>query len=311
MLELETQSPPPPPPPSNWLVAHPYTASTMGAVFLFLVGSYIVFSKSLSSPPPPSVSAWGGTLGSVLNQNQYEQESTRSPEDILQKVQDSPPYNYKIPPLNPDPAVPGQTPQDNGLDLEAFITALSDSQSQVGAPPPKWDNVLYEFPPSNIFSATEAPAARTELQQKLYNYGNEVGSYILSYEQQNRNQTTVLKDQIEDRDDPEKAEAVVQIGRALQNVATNMRGIDDVPSHIASAHQALMDSYTEIGHNLTLVPEAKDTAAFLNAINTYNASADAFAKKFVDMVQIFSKYDVVFSTADAGSIFTFTFTVDE
>ena len=164
----------------------------------------------------------------------------------------------------------------------------------------------YTFIPSGIVSTTTSTSERTDLQQELYNYGNDIGSSIESFEQQHSNMVQILKNQAEDRSDTEKAEAVVRLANAFRDLGNTLSGIENVPSQMAGIHTSLAESYVAIGKNLALVPKAQRDSDFIRAIETYNASADTFTKNYIALASLFGAYGVAFSSSDAGRVFTFT-----
>ncbi len=310
IIEIENQSTPEvvAPHSQHWVSAHPITASLIASTALLLIGSAIVFRHSAANPPAPVITAWGG--GGIDPYNTVTGSVTADQEEIVQQVQNNPPYTYVIPDLkgNTTPSSPQPTENSNDLlDFEQFMAGLGQSTAPGNTAPKEVADITNAFPPTSLFIAPTPKTDRTPLQQALYNYGNEIGSYIQSYEQQHPDQTQVLKNHIEDQNNPIKINAVVQMGRDLQGIGTSLLGMEDVPAQVSAAHKKLAESYQTIGKNLTLVPQAKGNDALLSAIGTYNASADVFAKDLVALVGFFSMYGVTFSAEDAGNIFTFTY----
>jgi hypothetical protein len=307
-LEFDTPTPPSQPAPHG-ISAHPFTASLALIGLLVLIGSSIVFRHGVANPPAPEIAAWGGG-GDTLNPLEIVPGTvTVGQNDISHRVQDSPPYTYTMPDLKGSitpPPPPSAQNSDDSFNYEKFMAGLGQNSSWSGQQSGVTD-ITYAFPPASLFVVPTPTTERSPIQQSLYNYGNEVGSYIQSYEQQHPDQTRVLKDQLEDRDNPSKVEAVVRLGRDLSGIGTSLLGMEDVPSVVSTAHTKVAKSYQTMGQNLKLVPEARSNEALLSAIKTYNASADVFAKDFVALVSFFSTYGVTFGPEDAGSVFTFTY----
>ena len=82
--------------------------------------------------------------------------------------------------------------------------------------------------------------------------------------------------------------------------------MDTVPSEALSAHQALAKSYQDLGANLALIPQAPRDSDFVQAIQTYDTSADVYTRNFVALASLFGAYGVTFAQGDPGSVFTFT-----
>jgi len=143
-------------------------------------------------------------------------------------------------------------------------------------------------------------------QKALYDYGNEVGGEIQSFEELNPDEAQILKDQAEDRTDPTKAAALVSLAKNLAAVGTYMQQMQEVPSSVSDDHNALAQSYLGIGAKLQLVAQAQSDAAFVQAIENYDTSADTFVHNYGALAQFFTEQGVVFSPQDPGSVFSFT-----
>ena len=288
-----------PAPKSGWLRGHPYTAVLAGTGMLVVAGILIIrLSAPVQSSSQPL--AWGGT-GTLVGST-YGSEGSIPP-SILQQTVGGPPYTYTLPNLQVS-TTPDATPA-SGFDFDAFISMLSAHPQQ--NPPSSSGSAsnAYLFIPTGLVSVT-TPAKRTPLQNTLYEYGNEVGSLIQSFETEHPNATQVLADQAQDRADSGKAARLHALADGLKTLGDTLAQLDNVPSQASSAHQALAGSYQALGAKLTLVPSAERDADFLAAIQTYDTAVEKFTKNYVALANLFVAYGVSFSPADAGSVFTFT-----
>ncbi len=289
----------------EWLRTHPYTSALCAAGVLLLLGAFVVQSRA-TLPAETRPTAWGGGAAPLLNPTSYEaaQNTSRGEESILQQVTDGPPYTY-TPPAG---IVPPTTTNEGPYDFETFIALLSAQgrPTSGGMQSASTSIDAYAYLPSGLISTTTPDTGRTSLQQTLYDYGNEIGSSIESFEQQHLDTVQILKGQVEDRSNPDKAQAVVNIGRAFQILGNGLAAMDTVPPAMSSAHKALAQSYIEIGKNLSLIPSAERDSDFIKAIQTYNASADTFTKNYIQIVSLFGAYGVTFTSVDAGRVFTFS-----
>lgn len=289
-----------------WLRTHPYTAALGAAILFALLGAFVVISRA-SQPAGTRTTAWGGEAAQFLNPTSYgaTEKSTQN-QNILQQVQDGPPYTYIAPNVSNSESGDGEV---STYDFDAFIAKLTKESNPKGQTTTSEQDPLasaYAFIPRGLISTSTSNPTRSTLQQELYEYGNDIGSTVESFEQQHSDTPQILKGQIEDRGDTEKAAAVAGIGRDLEEVGNILTAMETVPSSVASAHNALAKSYIEIGKNLALIPKATGDANFIKAIQTYNASADTFAKNYILMVSLFGAHGVTFSGNDAGKVFTFT-----
>jgi hypothetical protein len=289
----------------EWFRAHPYVSAIGAAGAFVLLGAFVVQSRASVSPSGSRPVTWGGTgalVGGSTTQNGPRQNS----EDIMGQVQNAAPYTYITIPSSPNTAADASA--DMSFDFDAFVALLSaggksaGSNSSAGGAP---QTSAYAFIPGGLVSTTTVKS-RTALQKTLFDYGNEVGSFIASFEQQYPNETQILINQAQDRGNADKAAAVVSLGQELSALGDSLSAMDNVPGQMQSAHAALAKSYNEIGGKLALVAKANGDAHFLAAIQSYNASVDVFTKNYVAMANIFVAYGVTFSPGDPGEVFTFT-----
>ena len=278
----------------EWIRAHPYVAASGAAGFLLIIGAAFVESKREMSPSnPPRV--WSGGGQSLLNPSSYTQNRVLQAQLYLNTATDTPIHT----------TITGNSAQDTkSFSFEEIIAAISEPRVSGSATTEPTDT--YSFIPGGLISTTTKPAGRSDSQQALYNYGNDAGSYIQSYEDRHRNAPVTLRDQVEDRNDPQKAEAVREIGGALMQVGRNLEGMEEVPAAIRSAHALLAKSYTEIGGKLQKVPDAAGDEAFITTITEYNSAVDTFTKRYVAVALLLSAHGVIFAPYESGSVFTFT-----
>ncbi len=291
----------------EWIRAHPYAAAICAAAIL-LFGIFIIVRKS-AAPATGDINAWSGVGPGFFDPTSrpaIPQTISADGADIVQQGRGGPPYKYIQPPV-PNAAGESTTaPGHSGLD--AFIQILTQNLTPK-TPVPKDDPSAidaYAFTPRGLVNITAPQPVRTQTQQAIYEYGNEVGSYIQSYEDRNPEVINILEDHFEDRANPQKVAAVEQLARAIKGVGEGLLSMERVPSEMSSAHTALAKSYVEVGTNLALVAKTQLDADFIRAIDVYNASADAFITNFVSMATLFGAHAVNFGPTDTGSAFTFT-----
>jgi hypothetical protein len=291
----------------EWLRMHTYLAMLGGAAVLVVLGAFIVGTRT---PAPPSTSqtvAWGGT-GAILSPSQGLVQS-QDPRTLVQQISGGVSLNTILPvPQRIADNATNTTAADNGFDFNAFISMLS-SENQPTAVPQSDTTApsnAYAFIPSGFVSVASASKPKTPQQQALYDYGNEVGSLIQSFEQENPNASQVLWDQAQDRTDAGKAAALTRLAQGLSALGDSIAAIEIVPAPVQTAHEALAQSYRALGTKLALVPQAQGDAAFIAAVNAYNAAAQTFVTNYVSMANLFVMQGVSFSQTDAGSLFSFT-----
>ncbi len=293
----------------EWIRAHPYS-SAICAIVLLLFGIFIIVRKN-AAPATGAINAWSGVGSGFFDPTSRPatpQTISANGASIVQQGQGGPPYRYIPPPtLN---AASASTTLPGLSDFGALIQALTQNLTPK-TPAPKDDPDAidaYAFIPSGLVNITAQQPVRTQVQQAVYEYGNEVGSYIQSYEDRNTAAINILEDHFEDRANPQKAAAVEQLANAIKGVGESLLSMKNVPPEMSSAHTALAKSYVKVGTNLALVTKAPLDADFLRAIGVYNASADAFITNFVSIATLFGAHSVNFGPTDTGSVFTFTAT---
>lgn len=295
------------------LFLHPYLSALAGIGAILIVGVLFVNMRSGVGVGGSDSAAWGDANVPLLNPSSYAPQAAApaAPDNIQRQIQNTSSYTYV--PTPSASAIPDETETaGDGFDFDAFVSALSESgggaNAQGGAGANSDDSIrsAYAFLPQGIVAATAPQENRTETQQEIYEYGNETGSFIQSFESSHPAMAQVLKNQIEDRTDSSKNAAVVALGESLSRLGQNLTDMEVIPDEVIASHLALAKSYREIGKNLALVPAAADDADLLKKIEAYNASADSFTRNYVALADLIAAYGVKFSPEDPGSVFTFT-----
>ena len=146
----------------------------------------------------------------------------------------------------------------------------------------------------------------TTEQHALYEYGNQVGGDIQGFELSHPNQPATLQDFAEDRTNATKIAAMKKLGADYVALGDLIASTDPVPTQMKSAQDSLAASYRDIGTKLGQIPDAnKSNASLVQAMLTYDATAERYVDSFVNFAQIFSANGVKFSNSDAGSAFVF------
>ncbi|MBI4079999.1 hypothetical protein HY414_02120 [Candidatus Kaiserbacteria bacterium] len=285
----------------NWIRAHPYVATLVATLTVILVGTLVVLNRSGVQPQSTGLRAWGGVGSDLFDPTADVAPGAQTqPDNLYSQVQSGPPFYY-APAAQQLPTAS----QEDDFDFNAFIATLADSSKASvniisGSPLD-----AYSFIPQGLIS-TSTPARRlSPTQQAIFDYGNEAGSYIQSYEERYRAAPQILKDQFEDREDPEKNAALLSLAGALEDIGFQLEGIE-APSPVSAAHKKVAASYKELGQKLALVPNAKSDQAILDAILSYNAAAEVYVQNYVALATLIGAYGVSFSPEDAGSVFTFS-----
>lgn len=285
----------------GFLRAHPYLDALVTASAVIIVGVLVVRTQ-LAAPIQPATDATWGSEGGVFVNTVSDGRTTLAP------TESGPNFQAKdlgyIPLATQNEIGTGPHDASADFDFAAFAAALSRPKTARPVDTSETSSA-YDFIPTGLLATTTLAKPRTSLQNQLYMYGNEVGDTIVSFENSHPDQPAILKNQMEQRDDPSAIAALKGLGNDLAHVGDTLAAMELVPTQAKSAHLALADAYRNIGTKLAAVPDARGDDAIFEAIVTYNASAEDFAKKYVSLAQIFQAYDVTFSPGDGGSLFVF------
>ena len=289
----------------SWIRAHPYIAAIGGAVLLILVGIIVVTQRSDVASGDPAPRTWGGVGTNLFNPSSSgeNQNFAQGPESLYTQAQGGPPFYYT------PTAQEFQFTQveDPNFDFSTFLETLASSgkSTPVGETGGSLLEDLYSFIPQGLISTSTREVYRTPLQDALYNYGNDAGRTIQLFESDAQIAPRILKDQFEDRYNPDKNNALLSVAGHLTEVGVEL-SLMQVPPEVRSAHQKVAESYREMGKMLARIPEAKTDQAVLDAMLAHNAVVETYVKNYVALATLLSAHGVVFSTDDPGSVFTFT-----
>ncbi|OGG52953.1 hypothetical protein A3C20_03740 [Candidatus Kaiserbacteria bacterium RIFCSPHIGHO2_02_FULL_55_25] len=288
----------------EWAHEHPYLSALIAAG-AFLVFGVLVVGYRAAQPQGGSLQVWGGGPNALLNPTSYEPGATVGIQTDIIGGGNAPVFSV----LRPQQQIEAQNEAGGGFDISLFIAGLSQPSTDTATTPVSSQpdlSLAYSFIPSGLVATTTPGPKRGVLQESLYQYGNDVGSYISTYESASVNTGQVLTDQVHDRRNAQKAQAVRNIGTALQTAGKNLQGIEAVPSIVSSAHVALAESYIEAGISLSKVPDAQSDGDFIAAIQDYNTAAEQLGRNYVALANVFAGTGVRFSPQDPGSVFIFS-----
>jgi len=289
----------------HWLLTHPYASSIAGVVFVLVIG-FLVFTARSDVEPVSVAQTWGSIgadltspigIAPVINTRQDQ-------ENLYSQVKGGAPFQYT--PLPPHMIETGAEAADE-FDFDAFITSLTRPSGTKGSNPS--DTALtdaYAFIPGGLISTSTPTKERTALQSAIYEYGNEAGGYIQSYDALYPNASQILKDQFEDRTNSAKNARLLGLADAMIGVGNSLQNIEITPPSLKPAHDKLAKSYAQMGTQLKAIAKAKNDETMLDAILAYNASVEAFTKDYVALASLFSAYGVTFKPDEPGSAFVFT-----
>ncbi|PIR82871.1 hypothetical protein COU20_00020 [Candidatus Kaiserbacteria bacterium CG10_big_fil_rev_8_21_14_0_10_59_10] len=280
--------------------AHARTALLLGAGVLLIAGGFVVGERAPERGGEGALRAWGSS-SAFIDPSAYAPLPQYAETPSVLNTQTTP----RFLPLAPRAALGDGAPLSD--ELGAILRALTRARPTAPAALEATTTSLsYEFIPQGLIALPGSDRARSPREQALYEYGNEVGSYIQEYETRHPNVARVLRDQLEDRQSASKGAAVREVGIDLGAIGEKMGRMEQVPSDVRSLHAALAEGYRDIGERLRGVPDAQGDAALLQAIEAYNAAADSFAGDFVALAEYLALSGVIFSHTDPGSAFTFS-----
>ncbi len=282
---------------------HPVVLMLVAAIVLVLIGLFIV-ERQRAVAPTGSSASWQGS-GAYL-------ETTPSNEPIAMPTtepttsQPTGPETLVIPKGTSTPTKV-VTKTDGSFDYNAMLAQMRGSAAKSGSQgqaQSTYDELMSAFSFAPTFS-TPVPKTKTPEELALISYGNAVGTKLQAFAAVNVNMTQTLTNQVNDRTNISKGNAVRDLGLRYRTLGENVLAMTDIPSSFQNAHKTLGESYVQLGTALSKVPDATDDQGFIAAITAYNTKADAYTNAFVAMVTLFSSQGITFEETDAGSVFSF------
>lgn len=284
----------------QWIISHPYIAALLGIVFV-AGGVFVVRSQTTTPSEEPPV-RWTGPSSFLSDTEGYARnDSENERESIYSAVQSGPPFYYD--PSAPALAFEGSAPE---FDYEAFISMLTQKDSDSGAPENATTFDAYSFIPNGLISTSAPQETQTSVQQALRIYGNTAGAIIQSFESQLQSSPQILKDQFEDRGNAQKNAALTDLAESLANVGYKMEEMTNVPEEIATTHMGVAQSYQEMGQKLADIAKKTSEQAAVDAILTYSDAVEEYIKNYASLSTLFSLHEVTFSNGEPGSVFVFS-----
>ena len=295
-----------------------YPYSLLFVVAGIVLISLVLFARDHSTPAggygPTIAVSTNGTLIDPGISSVNPLTNAPPPLQIGQPSTDSTPYV---------PIIIGQTGPAQTLSTPANEhnpPSVAAPTHTPASPPPSESDQLLNYVYSLIPSGTATPVAlkpRTPTQQALFAYGNEAGQIVLAFDDAHIDMAQVLTDWFADRGsaasnvasnatefDSAGAQA---IAHDMQTAGTSLAALEGVPSAATAANEALAKGYRDAGDRLLVVIKSGggSDAELVEAMKSYNATADSYVSAFVSLATMFSLYGVTFGSGDAGSAFAF------
>ena len=304
-------------------IRHPYILAIIGVVLILVVGSITVKEHSPATlidqtngrGVPLSTYSYTPTTQTAPTAAQTTQTITQNVQPVVTtapQTQNPSTFSYN-PPASTGTIVDTIVKTETAFDFNSFMKSLLQSSSKTpsGQQPTSVNNANTEntymgIPLDAISTPSTGASARTNAQQALYQYGNEAGSYIQSYEQFHSNQAAVVQDYFADRGNPTKVAALQKLGADIKDIGISLKKIENVPAPVATAHLTLADSYIDAGTKLAAQTSAQSNSDLLKAINTYNSAAEKYIRSYVTLAETFPTHGVFFAPEDPGSVFSFS-----
>ena len=307
MLTPEPSPTPPQQTQTDKVKAHPYRTTLIVATSLLLL-FIIVIVVRIGTYGADLPTTWTGAGGVFFTGGRNLSEQERLSAEATVKQQ-SPEAQLGYIPINAPSADNFQG--DTGGDLGKLLALLSHPEATSSARVDTGTPDGYSYIPQGLISIKDETRATTKEAKALAVYGNEVGTYIEGFESLHGGMALTLKDQAEDRKNPDKAAALKRLGQDFAQLGFDLTVMStvEIPEEMKAAHKAYATTYRIVGTNLIKISETKTDDEYLKAITAYNDSVDALTKRFLTIVAIFSANNVVFSSNDTGRVFMFNQTM--
>ena len=308
----------------DWIRLHPIAVALISAIVLIVVGIFIAGGSFARAPGQGGLS-WGQfegarMQGTLIGSNRRPMrlteedvyvplEQLRQSDVILSSEEYVAPKSLGTPPSNQDPKKPLEYDESAIDEIIASVSASARIPRPLPDGPETRLQDLYEYLPFKVAQLSENLTQypeMTKLQNDLFTYGNEVGSSIETYFTLYPNQAETLKRFVEDVGNPEKAEDVARLAEGLETIGDSFKRLEDYPGAVTSVHKRLGESYTTLGRKLRVVASARKPEELLEAVISYNQSADVFAQNYITLATIISVNEVPFTDVDAGRFFVFS-----
>lgn len=288
-----------------WFREYPRSALFAGAVILVLVGSFVVARKS----PVETTSLFSTESTGSISDASFSDYAAHPTEKIIarpisaslmQTVVSNPPFVYSYPFIV----------RDNKTDFVVVPLNTSPAESkkapEVTSDAGFWNQ--YSFMPRGLISTSVTTKTRTPEENALFDYGNELGSYIGDFESAHTDMLKTLTDFFPRSGgfatDGRAREAVLELAGDYAQLGETIARTSAVPKEAQALHIALANGYGDIGRGLAAIANTKEEKEMVKAIIAYGDYANGFVKNFLALADFFGARGVKFSSSDPGNVFS-------
>ncbi|MCG3769858.1 MAG: hypothetical protein JW384_00989 [Nitrosomonadaceae bacterium] len=310
----------------QWLRTHSTLFYALGVGFVILAGAVFISDKFATSTDPAAQVSWGTNDDRFLPEGNILSPRTGGgvapafdEENFFSHLANTKNENASYTSLkNLGDPLKAKTPtvaNDGSLafDDESLIALLGSIESgglirvtEEDAPELELSDIYSLIPVNNSSTTTIATGRRSGAQLDLFDYGNATGVHILGQmETWGTRQNSILKRFIEDPTDGFKIREVEDLADSFIQLGKDMAETEPVPESVKSIHAKVAAGYKSVGEHTRAVSQARSEAELVNAMLASNAASDQFVKDFVSLADIFTAYNVKFSSTDAGRVFVF------
>lgn len=295
----------------SWFSAHKYTATVGAAVLFFIMVAALVAYRS---PAPLATNGITGTIQSIGG-GSPPQEAVSEPVSDAQSTGANSFGGTDATITVSGPSADEQKKSDVALsalnnntdaDLKNLFATLTSINKKSGTTTQIYNP--FSAIPLGLISLDSAPPEQSisAEQRELRRYGNEVGSYIDTYQQLHNDDAVILQNYFNDPQNSAKQAAVKNIAQAIQGIGLQMQQMSTVPASVSSLHAALAKSYVDAGANLSALVGVQGNDALVSAINSYHSKVGIYAQKYAAVALFFSLNHVQFQKNESGSVFMFS-----
>lgn len=281
-----------------WFHNHPYVPWIASAAALTILGLLIVSSRTAYNPPEHATT-WRGAGGIYDFGSMITKQEVRGASQAPLFS-----YDYELPTLVPQEGAGESTADDPYALLLASIRPSSYPVQETDDT--SFLEEVYSLIPQGLRAISE-PKELSEEAYAFYKYGNEVGSYIDTYDSTyGKRAVSVLSDFYKDRKNAAKQDAMRRLADSIEHVGEEIAGMASVPKDIAGMHELLAERYQDAGRKLANIPGARNDSELLERIIEYNNAADALVSTLSTLAVFFATANISFTPHEPGSVFTFS-----
>ncbi len=273
-------------------------------VILFLIFiSYILRESQINKDIITFSNSKPISTGKITQYNAFKstelkKDSKPLEDKSLPDWQESPNIKYSIKTPSPDK----RDSQTKALQGSQDYIVENSSQSQQAETEPSFFTDLISWMPTKFNNNSAKPQNKTDLEQEIYDYGNNIGKLIKDFSNATGDHPKLMSNFVKDTYSTQNIQKLESLAEGYKLLAKQIKNTN-APIPMTAVANNLSLGYKSVGEATLQLSKQRTNEGLLTEIYKYNKTAENFATSFIKFSKVFRLYGIKYNRGEPGDIF--------